>query len=522
LERTADGARVELPLTGHVAGFHAWYRMRGGMVSVLPCSFYFGLAAGEWNVWLEGALQDARPLCLFADAFHDLFHYGSIKDYYERARAPMLENHYITEEDLCPRVPFRLPAGTLVLEQGRDAAVGYRQANRLHHVAVSYADVAAVPAPPVTPPSALPLDPVTFLGPQMRYLQEQSIRYNHCPYDTCNGWSSPPAYDRTHFNVNERTAYFHIEALAPLFRATGDAAVYRSARKWYEWIARNIWPAPGGGTQIACGDRTVWGSALQMGGMSDAVCTFASIDGDPRWVEPIRQALADWPMHPAIPRPMMDQDAWGNEEMNTTGTYNMCTHFALACWRTGHLLDDDRLKDKAEFILRHYTFPGERDGIWPYRPGNFPSHHYDMYLKWQLARLLLTGADRWTKDQAFLAVVRRGLDATLSRYAALENGELLFWDWTHSRTATHPANAARHGCCQLEVMLAAAVYIDEGYLEPLTQTLRGLYRLLLLPEVDPCWHGCWFHVHGNLLALALHGFHVEGKTPREMQVVRRQ
>lgn len=68
-------------------------------------------------------------------------------------------------------------------------------------------------------------------------------------------------------------------------------------------------------------------------------------------------------------------------------------------------------------------------------------------------------------------------------------------------------------------MLAAVIHIDKGYLEPLTQTLRGLYRLLMLPEIDACWHGCWFHVHGNLLSLALHGFHVEGNSPAEMQVI---
>ena len=296
--------------------------------------------------------------------------------------------------------------------------------------------------------------------------------------------------------------------------------MYQAARKWYEWIARNIWPAPGGGTQITSGDRTVFGSALQIGGMSDAVCTFAEIDGDARWVAPLRAGLRDWPMHPTIPRPLMDQDAWGNEEMNTTGTYNMCTHFALACWRSGHLLRDQALLDKAELILKQYTFPGEEGGIWPYRPGNFPSHHYDMYLKWQLARLLLTGAERWTKDAAFLALMRRALDASLSHYAKLENGELLFWDWTHNPKETSPANAARHGCCQLETMLAATLYIDDAYREPLTQTLRGLYRLLRLPAVDPCWHGCWFHVHGNLLSLALHGLHVEGQTIAEMRVVR--
>ncbi|OPZ24105.1 MAG: hypothetical protein BWZ02_02961 [Lentisphaerae bacterium ADurb.BinA184] len=519
-ERAADGARVEVPLTGHVAGFHAWYRMRGGMVPVLPCSLYFALAAGEWNVLVEGALQDARPLCLFADAFHDLFHYAAIQDYYERAKAPMLERHFVSEEDPCPREPFRLCAGVLRLDAPRPGPVAYRQANRLHQVAVSYADVACVPVPPVKPPPATPLDPVNHLGDRLRRLHAQSVRYNHCPYDTCNGWANPPDFTRTHFTVNERTAYFHIEALAPLYRATGDPAIYRSARKWYEWIARNIWPAPGGGTQIVCGDRTVWGSALQMGGMSDAVCTFAAIDGDPRWVAPIREGLRDWPMHPTLPRPLMDQDAWGNEEMNTTGTYNMCTHFALACWRAGHLLGDDALKAKAEFILDRYTFPGERDGVWPYRPGNFPSHHYDMYLKWQLARLLLTGAPRWTQDAAFLARLRRGIDANLRLYAKLENGERLFWDWTHSPAATHPANAARHGCIQLETLLAAVLHIDAGYLEPLTQTLRGLYRLLRLPEVDPCWHGCWFHCHGNLLSLALHGFHVEGRTLADMRLVR--
>ena len=46
LDRAGDGAKVELPLSGHVAGFHAWYRVRGGMVSILPASFYFSLGAG--------------------------------------------------------------------------------------------------------------------------------------------------------------------------------------------------------------------------------------------------------------------------------------------------------------------------------------------------------------------------------------------------------------------------------------------------------------------------------------------
>ena len=53
-ERAGDGATVELPLARHVAGFHAWYRMRGGMISVLPNSFYFNLDAGEWSVSLVG------------------------------------------------------------------------------------------------------------------------------------------------------------------------------------------------------------------------------------------------------------------------------------------------------------------------------------------------------------------------------------------------------------------------------------------------------------------------------------
>lgn len=519
-ERAGDGAKVELPLSSHIAGFHAWYRMRGGMIPILPTSFYFNLDAGEWAVSITGVLQDARPLCLFADAFHDVFHYSLVKDYYERAKAPMLEKHFVTETDLIAPEPFRISVGTFTLAKPRTAPIGYRQANRLHQVAVSFADVAKLPAPRVQTPATTPLDPVNYFSKQLGYLQDQSVRYNHCPYDTCNYWSNQPDFSRTHFSVNERTAYFHIEALAPLYRVTGDPEIYRTTRKWYEWIARNVWPAPGGGQSTACGDRTVWGSALQMGGMSDAVCTFAEIDGDPRWVAPIADGLRGWPLHPTIPRPLMDQDAWGNEEMNTTGTYNMCTHFALACWRTGHMLGDQALKDKAEFILNNYTFPGEHEGIWPYRPGNFPSHHYDMYTKWQLTRLLLTGADRWTKDASFLARLRRGIEANLKTYAKVENGELLFWDWTHSPQQRHPANAARHGCCQLEVLMAGAMYLDPGYIEPLTQTLRGLYRLLLLPEVDACWHGCWFHVHGNLLAPALHGFHVEGKTPAEMRVVR--
>lgn len=67
-----------------------------------------------------------------------------------------------------------------------------------------------------------------------------------------NAWSMVELKDRgefacrTHFQVDERTAHFHLEALVPLYRATGDPAVYRTARKWYEWIARNLWPVPGG------------------------------------------------------------------------------------------------------------------------------------------------------------------------------------------------------------------------------------------------------------------------------------
>ena len=520
LERAADRKQVKLPLAGHIAGFHAWYRMRGGMVSILPSSFYFNLEAGEWTVSLEGTLQDVQALCLFADAFHDMFHYPNIKKYYDQVKATAVGDHFVTDAELCPLQPFRIQAGVLHLATDRTAPLVDRQANRLHQVAVRYADVKAVPVPPVTPPRATPLDPLNHLRKQLFYLQEQSVRYNHCPYDTCNYWSNEPDFKRTHFTVNERTAYFHIEALAPVYRATGDPDVYRTTRKWYEWIARNIWPAPGGGKQLTCGDRTVWGSALQLGGMCDAVCTFTEIDGDPRWVAPLREGLRDWPMHPTIPRPLMDQDAWGNEEMNTTGTYNMCTHFALACWRCGHVLGDPDLKAKAEFILDRYTFPGEQDGVWPYRPGPFPSHHYDMYLKWQLARLLLTGAERWTKDAAFLARMRRAMDATLRQYARPEDGALVFWDWTHNPKATHPANAARHGGSQLEVLLAMTLYVDAGYREPMEQVLRGLYRLLLLPEVDRCWHGSWFHMHGNLLSLALHGFHVEGKRPAELRLVR--
>jgi hypothetical protein len=516
----ADGMRVVLPLSGHIAGFHAWYRMRGGMISILPNSFYFNLPAGEWTVYAEGTLQDVRALCLFADAFHDLFHYAAIKDYYDRARAPMVEKTYITDEDLCPLQPFRIAAGTFTLAAGRTAPLRDLQANRLHHVAVRYADVAEIPVPPVTPPPATPLDPVNHFRAQFYVLQEQSIRLNYCPYDTCNYWQNPPDLERAHFGVNERTAYFHLEALAPLYRATGDPAVYRTARKWYEWIARNIWPAPGGGATLACGDRTVFGAALQLGGMCDAICTFAEIDGQPRWVAPLREGLRDWPMHPTIPRPLMDQDAWGNEEMNTTGTYNMVTHFALACWRVGHLLDDADLKAKAEGILTRYTFPGEEDGIWPYRPGKHPSHHYDMYLKWQLSRLLFTDAPRWTEDAAFKACMTRATDATLRSYARVEDGALIFWDWTHNPAVTHPTNAANHGAAALETLLAMTLYVDAGYQEPMEQVLKGLYRLLALPEIAPCWHGCWFHVHGYLLALAQHGFHVEGNSVAEMRLVR--
>jgi hypothetical protein len=254
--------------------------------------------------------------------------------------------------------------------------------------------------------------------------------------------------------------------------------------------------------------------------MCDALCTFAEIDGDPSWVAPVQVGLRDWPMHRDIARPIMDQDAWGVEEMNTTGTYNTCTHFALACWRTGHLLGDAELKAKGEHIITHYTMPGEENGVWPYRPGNFPSHHYDMYLKWQLARLLFTGDPRWTEDAEFLATIRRGMDHNLAHYATPVGDALHFSDWTHYRHVTSPANAARHGCVQLEMLTACVPYIDDSYLEPLTRTLRGLYHLLRLPEVDRCWHGCWFHVHGNLLAPALHGLHVEGDDIADIRVVR--
>ena len=398
LTRTSDNRQVELPLSTHIAGFHAWYRMRGGMISVLPNSFYFNLEAGEWAVTLEGTLQDVQALCLFADAFHDLFHYSGIKDFYDRAKAPMLEKHWVTEEDLCPLQPFRIAAGTLNLTTDRTTAFVDRQFDRLHQVVVRYEDVKDIPAPKVTPPPAMPLDPVTYLKDKLYYLQNQSVRLNYCPYDTCNYWSNAPDFSRTQFRVNDRTAVSHLESLAPLYRATGDPAVYHTARKWYEWLARNIWPAPGCSKQIASGDRTVFGSALHLGGVGNGICTFAEIDGNPRWVAPFREGLLDWPMHPALPRPIMDQDVWGNEEMNTVGTYNMTSHFAVACWRVGHLLNDPALKARGELILNQYVFPGERDGIWPYRPGNFPSHHYDMYLKWQCAHLLLTGGERWTRD----------------------------------------------------------------------------------------------------------------------------
>ena len=518
--RRSDGKTTELDLTGHVAGFHAWYRMRGGMISVLPTSVYFNLETGEWELSVTGQLQNVQALCLFADAFGDLFHEHYIRKYYDQVRGQLLEAHIAGDTDVAPVQPFCIPAGVLELDEDRGAAILDRQANRLHHTSVWYEDVKEMPVPAVRAPNATKLDPVNYLRDKLYYLQEQSVKYNYCPYDTVNHWDHDPQFGRPHFLVSDRTAYFHIEALAPLYRATGDPDVYRSARKWYETVIRNIWPIPGGGTALPCGDRTVYGSALHNGGVGDAMCTFTEVDGDPRWLAPVRSALRSWPMHPTLPRPIMDQDVWGNEEMNTTGTYNMCTHFALANWRVGYLTGDADLMDRAERILKEYTFPGEEDGVWPYRPGDYPSHHYDMYLKWQLSRLLLTGAARWTGDAGLLDRLRRGMDASLATYTTLENGEMLFWDWTHDREVTHPANAARHGTQQLEALLAMVIYVDEGYLEPLEQVLRGLYRLLMLPEVDRCWHGSWFHVHGNLLSLALNGFHVEGNTTTELRIVR--
>ena len=519
-ERASDGKTVEQDLIGHVAGFHAWYRMRGGMISVLPRSLYLNLGAGEWSVYVTGELQDAQALCLFADAFGDLFHYHYIQQRHDRVRDEVRSARIAGHEDPAPIVPFRIPAGVLALGSDRTGLIRDRQLDRLHQTPVHFSDVEDVPLPGVTPPPATSLDPVNHFRDKLYYLHEQSVRYNYCPYDTVNHWDHDPVFDRAHYFVNERTAYFHIEALAPLYRATGDLEVYRTARKWYETIRRNVWPVPGGGAAIVC-DRTVFGSALQLGGTCDALCTFTEIDGDPRWLEPFCEGLLAWPMHPTIPRPLMDQDAWGNEEMNTTGTYNMCTHFALACWRMGHLAGNEALKDKAETILDGYTFRGEEAGIWPYRPGDYPSHHYDMYLKWQLSRLLMTGAERWTRDEGFLALMRRGTEASLSNYTHEENGELLFPDWTHNADVTHPANAVRHGAQQVEVLMTMAIYVDGEYLSPLERALRGVYRLLALPEVDRCWHGAWFHVHGNLLSLALNGFHVEGDSPEELRVVRR-
>ena len=518
--RTGDGQTVRHALTEHTAGFHAWYRMRGGMISVLPLSQYLNLDAGEWTVVLAGELQDAHALCLFADSFGDLFHYSQIDQVYRQAATRLREMKHAADTDVAPRVPCRIEAGRFTLAAPRLGKLQARQANRLHQVAVTFADVRDLPVPAITPPPATPLDPVNFLRRQLYYLHEQSVRYEFCPYNTVNHWDHEPAFDRAHFHVNERTAYFHLEALVPLFRTTGDPAVYRTARKWYETIRRNLWPQPGVGTSLTCGDRTVFGAALSYGGMNDALCTFSEIDGDPRWLEPFRAGLLAWPMHPTITRPLMDQDAWGHEELNTNGTYNMCTHFALACWRMGHQLGDAALLAKGERILTGYTFPGERAGIWPYRPGDYPSHHYDMYLKWQLGRLLATGAPRWTQDAAFLALMRRATDATLRHYARPDGNALLFTGWTHSPQAEHPANAARHGGAVLDTLIAATLYVDAGYLEPLTQTLRGLYRLLPLPAVDRCWHGSWFHIHANLLSLALHGFHVEGTSAAELRVVR--
>ncbi len=49
--RPADGAEVTVPLSGHIAGFHAWYRMRGGMVPVMPLSFPWE-AAFPGTAWI--------------------------------------------------------------------------------------------------------------------------------------------------------------------------------------------------------------------------------------------------------------------------------------------------------------------------------------------------------------------------------------------------------------------------------------------------------------------------------------
>ena len=38
--------------------------------------------------------------------------------------------------------------------------------------------------------------------------------------------------------------------------------------------------------------------------------------------------------------------------------------------------------------------------------------------------------------------------------------------------------------------------------------------------MDRCWYGSWFHPHGNLLSLALHGFHVDGTGAKDMRLVR--
>ena len=112
-ERTSDGATQTVELSSHIAGFHAWYRMRGGMIPVLPTSRYLNLPAGEWTVYLDGTLQDVRALCLFADAFDDMFHYPIIQKFHAKTRAELLAIKHITDEDPAPLLPFHIAAGTL-------------------------------------------------------------------------------------------------------------------------------------------------------------------------------------------------------------------------------------------------------------------------------------------------------------------------------------------------------------------------------------------------------------------------
>ena len=522
LVRDGDAKTVVIPLSKDLTGFHALYRMRGAMPPVVPQSHYFNLEAGAWNATITATLQYTRPLCLFADSIGDAFHYVFLKHRYDNVTAEMRKAEFAGGTDEMPMEPVRLSCGTLKLSSDRTAPIRFMLRDRLHHTLVSYQDVADVPVPPVVPPRATAMDPVNFFVRQIAEQLEQSRTFSHCPYGTHCFFNLKPEMEVEHVIVAERISSMYMELTMPVFRATGDPVAYRTARRWYEMNVRNFWPSPNGGLTTGVG-RTQFGTVLGTGIMSDALAEFAHLHPDPkRWVEPIHQSLLNWPFDPKTDLPIMDQDYWGNEGNTTSGTYNMISHFAVGMWRVGHIMEDARLTQKADRIITEFVLPAMGpDGIWYYRPGGkYRAPHYDLYVKWQMARLVMTNTERWTNDRKFLEQLAVGVEGSLETHKAFEDDtEIVFDECMTQAEAKHPANRAAAGGIAMSPMLALAVYHDDRFLVPLTKTLRGIYRLLSLPEAQNCWKSSWWRANEYLMSLAEHGVHVEGTSHRDLRCV---